>query len=162
MPAPPMNCSPGSADAGMPSIVAVQPVHVATWIEAGTGELAAPSVKQRLAVIVTCSIGSSPARSCRFNPAGSVRGPRHVVTSGQTPVLDAAEAAGEIGGIEHAAFQGGKAVHMVECCCRSWASLVAGPSRVIPTSPTPMASRRETYQKAGGHILGICATFGAV
>jgi site-specific recombinase XerC len=27
-----------------------------------------------------------------INPAGSVRGPRHVVTSGQTPVLDPAEA----------------------------------------------------------------------
>jgi hypothetical protein len=37
------------ADAGVPSITAVQPVHVATWIEAGTRELAAPSVKQRLA-----------------------------------------------------------------------------------------------------------------
>jgi len=33
------------------SIGAVQPVHVATWIEAGTRELAAPSVKQRLAAI---------------------------------------------------------------------------------------------------------------
>jgi hypothetical protein len=29
------------ADAGVPSIAAVQPVHVATWIEAGTRELAA-------------------------------------------------------------------------------------------------------------------------
>src|SRR5205814_7598769 len=38
-------------DAGVPSIAAVQPVHVATWIEAGTRELAAPSVKQRLAAI---------------------------------------------------------------------------------------------------------------
>src|SRR5436189_6433545 len=37
--------------AGVPSIGAVQPVHVATWIEAGTRELAAPSVKQRLAAI---------------------------------------------------------------------------------------------------------------
>jgi hypothetical protein len=34
----------------VPSIGAVQPVH-ATWIEAGTRELAAPSVKQRLAAI---------------------------------------------------------------------------------------------------------------
>jgi hypothetical protein len=33
----------------VPSIAAVQPVHVATWIEASTRELAAPSVKQRLA-----------------------------------------------------------------------------------------------------------------
>jgi hypothetical protein len=32
-------------DAGVPSIAAVQPVHVATWIEASTRELAAPSVK---------------------------------------------------------------------------------------------------------------------
>jgi integrase/recombinase XerC len=36
---------------GVASIAAVQPVHVATWIEAGTRELAAPSVKQRLAGI---------------------------------------------------------------------------------------------------------------
>jgi hypothetical protein len=33
------------------SIADVQPVHVATWIEAGIRELAAPSVKQRLAAI---------------------------------------------------------------------------------------------------------------
>ena len=39
------------ASAGVPSIAAVQPVHVATWIEAATRELAAPSVKQRLAAI---------------------------------------------------------------------------------------------------------------
>jgi len=31
------------ASAGVPSIAAVQPVHVATWIEASTRELAAPS-----------------------------------------------------------------------------------------------------------------------
>src|ERR1700742_2423908 len=37
------------ASAGVASIAAVQPVHVATWIEAATRELAAPSVKQRLA-----------------------------------------------------------------------------------------------------------------
>src|SRR3984893_10350956 len=37
------------ASAGVPSIAAVQPVHVAAWIEASTRDLAAPSVKQRLA-----------------------------------------------------------------------------------------------------------------
>jgi hypothetical protein len=31
----------------VPSIVAVRPVHVASWIEAGTRELAAASMKQR-------------------------------------------------------------------------------------------------------------------
>jgi integrase/recombinase XerC len=39
------------ASVGVPSIAAVQPVHVATWIEAATRELAAPSVKQWLAAL---------------------------------------------------------------------------------------------------------------
>jgi hypothetical protein len=43
----------GCADAGVLSIVAIQPVHVATWIKAGTREFVAPSVKQRLAAIYT-------------------------------------------------------------------------------------------------------------
>jgi site-specific recombinase XerC len=59
------------AGAGVPSIADVQPVHVATSIEAATRVLAAPSVKQRLAAIrqlfdwlVTCQV--VPA-----NPAGA-------------------------------------------------------------------------------------------
>src|SRR5215472_12704301 len=78
--------------AGVPSIAAVQPVHVATWIEVGTRELAAPSVKQRLAAIRHLFDWLVTGQVVPVNPAGSVRGPRHVVTSGQTPVLDPSEA----------------------------------------------------------------------
>ena len=39
------------ASAGVPSIAAVQPLHVATWIELQTQTLAAPTVKQHLAAI---------------------------------------------------------------------------------------------------------------
>ena len=39
------------ASVGVLSIAAVQPVHVAAWIEAPTRELAAPSAKQRFATI---------------------------------------------------------------------------------------------------------------
>jgi site-specific recombinase XerD len=80
------------ASAGVPSIGAVQPVHVATWIEAGTRELAAPSVKQRLAAIRHLFDWLVTSQVVPVNPAASVRGPRHVVTSGQTPVLDPSEA----------------------------------------------------------------------
>jgi site-specific recombinase XerD len=80
------------ASVGVPSIAAVQPVHVATWIEAGTRELAAPSVKQRLAAIRRLFDWLVTGQVAPVNPAGSVRGPRHVVTSGQTSVLDPAEA----------------------------------------------------------------------
>ena len=64
----------------MASIAAVQPVHVATWIEAGTGELAAPSLKQRLAAIRHLFDWLVTGQVVPVNPAGSVRGPRHVVT----------------------------------------------------------------------------------
>ena len=57
------------ANVGVPSIGAVRPMHVATWVEAGTRELAAPSVKQRLAAIrhlfewAACVTGSSISRT---------------------------------------------------------------------------------------------------
>ena len=35
--------------------------------------------------------GSSSGRLCRFNPASSVRGPKHVVKRGKTPVLKASD-----------------------------------------------------------------------
>ena len=80
------------ASIGEPSIAAVQPVHVATWIEASTRELAAPSVKQRLAALRHLFDWLVNGQVVPVNPAHTVRGPRHAVTSGQTPVLDPAEA----------------------------------------------------------------------
>jgi site-specific recombinase XerC len=83
MPAPADEFLAWCADAGVPSIAAVQPVHVATCIEAGTRELAAPSVKQRLAPIRHLFDWLVTGQVVAVNPAGSVRGPRHVVTSRQ-------------------------------------------------------------------------------
>jgi site-specific recombinase XerD len=80
------------ASAGLPSIAAIQPVHVAAWIEASMRELAAPSVKQRLAALRHLFDWLVNGQVVPVNPAHTVRGPRHVVTSGQTPVLDPAEA----------------------------------------------------------------------
>jgi site-specific recombinase XerC len=80
------------ASIGLSSIAAVQPVHVATWIEAGTRELSAPSVKQRLAALRHLFDWLVTGQVVPINPAHSVRGPSHIVTSGQTPVLDPAEA----------------------------------------------------------------------
>jgi site-specific recombinase XerC len=78
--------------AGVPSIAAVQPVHIAAWIEVSTRELAAPSVKQRLAALRHLFDWLVNGQVVPVNPAHTVRGPRHVVTAGQTPVLDPAEA----------------------------------------------------------------------
>ena len=56
-------------------IGAVQPVHVATWIEAGTRELAAPSVKQRLAAIRHLFDRLVTGQVRQSTRPGSVRGP---------------------------------------------------------------------------------------
>jgi site-specific recombinase XerC len=88
------------ANTGVRSIAAVQPVHVATWIEASTRELAAPSVKQRLAALRQLFDWLVNGQVVPVNPAHTMRGPRHVVTSGQTPVLDPAEARAPLDSID--------------------------------------------------------------
>jgi site-specific recombinase XerD len=88
------------ASVGVPSIADVQPLHVSTWIEVATGELAAPSVKQRLAALRHLFDWLVNGHVIEVNPAHSVRGPRHVVMTGQTPVLDPAEARALIDSID--------------------------------------------------------------
>src|SRR5258708_25880398 len=94
------------ASTGVPSIAAVQPVHVAAWIEASTRELAASSVKQRLAALRHLFDWLVNGQVVPINPAHTVRGPRHVVTSGQTPVLDPAEARALLDSIDVATQSG--------------------------------------------------------
>ena len=77
---------------GVPSIAAVQPLHVATWIERQTRELSAPTVKQHLAAIRHLFDWLVTGQVVPVNPAASVRGPSHIVKSGKTPVLDPTEA----------------------------------------------------------------------
>jgi len=80
------------ASAGVPSIAAVQPLHVATWIELQTQTLAAPTVKQHLAAIRHLFDWLVTGQVVPANPAASVRGPSHTARQGKTPVLDATEA----------------------------------------------------------------------
>jgi len=81
-----------AADAGVRELASVQPLHVATWIEMQTKTLAAPSVKQQLAAIKHLFDWLVTGQIVPVNPAGSVRGPSHIVRQGKTPVLDPTEA----------------------------------------------------------------------
>lgn len=80
------------ADAGVYSISAVQPLHVAAWIELQTAAHAAPTVKQRLAAIRHLFDWLVTGQVVPVNPAASVRGPAHSARTGATPVLEPAEA----------------------------------------------------------------------
>ena len=75
----------------MASIAAVQPLHVAAYIEQLGRERSAPTVKQRLAAIRHLFDWLVTGQVMSTNPASSVRGPSHSVKRGKTPVLDPAE-----------------------------------------------------------------------
>jgi len=77
---------------GLVSIAAVSSVHVATYIELLGREVSAPTVKQHLAAIRSLFDWLSTGGVLPFNPASAVRGPKHVVKRGKTPVLAPEEA----------------------------------------------------------------------
>jgi site-specific recombinase XerD len=80
------------AQAGLISITAVQPLHVAAWIELQTQTLSAPTVKQHLAAIRHLFDWLVVGQVVLHNPATSVRGPSHTARQGKTPVLNPPEA----------------------------------------------------------------------
>ena len=69
---------------------AVSPLHVAAYIRTHPGS--APTVKQHLAAIRMLGDWLVVSQVLPVNPAAAVRGPKHVVTKGATPVLSPAEA----------------------------------------------------------------------
>lgn len=70
----------------------IEPIVVAAYIEELQKSLAAPSVKQNLAAIRMLFDWLVVGQIVPFNPASSVRGPKHVVKRGKTPVLTADQA----------------------------------------------------------------------
>lgn len=77
---------------GVTSITAVQPLHVAAYIEELSQARSAPTAKLRLAAIRHLFDWLVTGQVVPVNPAASVRGPSHVVKSGKTPVLAPEEA----------------------------------------------------------------------
>ena len=69
---------------------AIAPLHVAAYIRTHPGSV--PTVKQHLAAIRALCDWLVVHQVLAVNPAAAVRGPKHVVTKGATPVLTPAEA----------------------------------------------------------------------
>lgn len=75
---------------GLLELVDVEPLHVAAWVEVQLLSYSKPSVKQQLAAVRMLFDWLVVGQVVRMNPASSVRGPKHPVRRGKTPVLDAA------------------------------------------------------------------------
>jgi len=70
----------------------IEPVHVAAWVESLGQEFSPPTVKQWLAAVRMLFEWLVVGQVLAVNPAAPVRGPKHVVRTGKTPVLAAPEA----------------------------------------------------------------------
>jgi integrase/recombinase XerD len=70
----------------------IEPLHVAAYIEALGKEFEKPTVKQHLAAIRMMFDWLVTGQVVATNPAHAVRGPKHVVKTGKTTVLDADQA----------------------------------------------------------------------
>jgi site-specific recombinase XerD len=77
---------------GISELRAIQPMHVAGYIEQLQTERSAPTVKQHLACLRMLFDWLVTGQVIPSNPAHSVRGPRHSVAKGATPVISSAEA----------------------------------------------------------------------
>src|SRR5512135_211825 len=78
--------------AGLHELRALEPVHVAAYVEQLGRTHAAPSVKQHLAAVRMLFDWLVVGQVIPANPASVVRGPKHVVSRGKTPVLTPEEA----------------------------------------------------------------------
>jgi site-specific recombinase XerD len=77
---------------GVTQLMAIESVHIATYIEELQRARSAPTAKLRLAALRHLFDWMVIDQILPINPAAAVRGPRHVVRRGKTPVLDPTEA----------------------------------------------------------------------
>jgi site-specific recombinase XerD len=77
---------------GVTQLAAIESAHVATYTEQLQRARSAPTAKLRLAALRRLFDWLATGEIMPTNPAAAVRGPRHVVRRGKTPVLDPAEA----------------------------------------------------------------------
>ena len=85
---------------GVTSLTAIQPVHVAAHVEHLTATKSAPTAKQRLSAIRMMFDWLVVGQVVPMNPAHAVRGPKHIVRCGKTPVLSPEEARQLLDGID--------------------------------------------------------------
>jgi site-specific recombinase XerD len=85
---------------GLPSIAAVSSIHIVAYVEELGRSHSAPTVKQRLAAIRMMFDWLATGGVLPFNPATAVRGPKHVVRRGKTPVLAPEQARALLGAID--------------------------------------------------------------
>ena len=121
---------------------AIAPLHVAAYIRTHPGSV--PTVKQHLAAIRALCDWLVVHQVLPVNPAASVRGPKHVVTKGATPVLTPAETRALLDRIDPGTLVGLRDRALLSVMVYSFARVSAA-----------VGMRREDYFRQG--VRGVAA-----
>jgi len=85
---------------GIVELVDIEPIHVAAYVETLQASASKPTVKQHLAAVRMLFDWLVVGQVLATNPAHAVRGPKHVVKRGKTPVLTGDQARALIDSID--------------------------------------------------------------
>jgi len=94
------------AGKGVRELAQVKPLHVAAYLETLLADHSKPTVKQHLAALRMLFDWLVVGDVLEVNPAHAVRGPKHVVRKGKTPILDREEARALLEGIDTSSVVG--------------------------------------------------------
>jgi site-specific recombinase XerD len=108
---------------GIRTLREINPVVIGVYIESHPG--AAPTVKQHLAAIRMLFDFLVTGQIVPMNPASSVRGPKHVVHRGKTPVLKADQARALIDSIKTDSLVGLRDRALIALMCYTFARVSA-------------------------------------
>ena len=79
------------AEHGILDVRETRPVHIAAWLDSRMREASRPTVKQELVTVRRLFDWLTVRQVVPGSPAAAVRGPKHSVRRGKTPVLSTAE-----------------------------------------------------------------------
>jgi integrase/recombinase XerD len=122
----------------------IEPIHVALYVEQLSQSFSKPTVKQHLSAVRMLFDWLVTGQVIRTNPAHAVRGPKHVVKRGKTPVLVTEQArellesmdTTSVVGLRDRALIGVMSLHFFKA---GFTILSASVSPTFHTSPSPVA-----------------------
>jgi site-specific recombinase XerD len=139
------------------TLATIRPYDVATWVEQLQEKHGAPGVKQQLAAVRMLFDWLITGQVMPMNPAAAVRGPKHVVKTGKTPVLDAADWRKLIDSIPTETVRDLRDRAVIETLTYSFARITAAlKMKVEDLRPQGAGWQLRLHEKGGKHHVMPC------
>jgi site-specific recombinase XerD len=139
------------------TLITIRPFDVAAYIDTIQKTHSPPGVKQQLASVRMLFDWLVTGQVVPTNPAASVRGPKHVVKTGKTPVLDAADWRKLLDGIPTDTVRDLRDRALIATLTYSFARITAALNmKVEDLRPQGAGWRLRLHEKGGKHHTMPC------